>query len=66
MISVVSAALVEIGSLMSNPGAAPDVMVEHDRWGKVYWRRAVAVLRLDQHGMVLLSLNTLVTSWLIG
>src|SRR6476660_9258415 len=63
---VVSAALVEMGSLISSPGVAPEIMVSLMVGARLFGTEPLQFVKLSLTGMVLLYLNTLVPSALIG
>ena len=63
---VVSAALVEMGSLICRPGVAPEIMVSLIVGARFAGIEPSQFVKLILTGMVLLYLNTLVPSALIG
>src|SRR6185295_4698943 len=63
---VVSAALVEMGSLISSPGVAPEIIVSLIVGARSLGIEPLQFVKLILTGMVLLYLNTLVPSALIG
>src|SRR6185436_18941491 len=63
---VVSAALVEMGSLICSPGVAPEIMVSLMVGARFAGIEPSQFVKLILTGMVLLYLNTLVPSALIG
>src|SRR4026207_2207190 len=62
----VSAALVERGSLISRPGAAPEIMVSLMVGARLFGTEPSQFVKLIFTGMGRLALNTLVPSALIG
>src|ERR1044071_338 len=63
---VVSAALVEMGSLICRPGVDPEIMVSLMVGARLAGMEPSQLVKLILTGMVLLYLNTLVPSALIG
>src|SRR5215210_1365129 len=63
---VVSAALLETGSLIGRPGVAPEIMVSLRVGARSAGVEPSQFVKLILTGMVLLYLNTLVPSALIG